>query len=201
MNTSPWFVNNFEYFEFECLKASIRDVIDCCHEHKYWTNYKRMAYSFERVQEIFAEKTTPLDATVYGFTPDKYPNISVFLHPNNNGLAVPGFFAYKSGNELYRIRGTTPSYPHNNGGYIQEVYVEKKLDAARLIRVMDDGRLIFYETGLPFSFEDQSFYKKRKVIDRFSMETALKYMECLGFPLCDEDLWINHGDIYVWHYS
>jgi len=204
MNTSIWFVNNFDYFEIQCLRVPIQEVINCCHRYQSWanwTNYDKIDYSFENIQRILDERVTPLDATIYGFTPKKYPNISIFLNPLSGGLAVPAFFSYKTGNELFRIRCVTPNYDCSTGSYIQEFHVEKNNAVVRLVRVLEDGRMTFYEDGVPLPFENLSYYKKRSIVDRLSMEIVLHYMECSGFPLCDEELWLHNESVYVWHYS
>jgi len=204
MNTSIWFVKNYDYFEFQCLRVPIQEVIHCCHQYQSWanwTNYVKNDYSLETVQMVLGEQVIPLDATIHGFTPKKYPDISVFLHPLSGGLAVPAFFSHKTGNELFRIRCATPGYDCSSGGYIQEFHVEKNNVVVRSVRVLEDKRMTFYEVGVPFSFENPSCYKKRRMIDRLSMETVLHYMECSGFPLCDEELWSHNESVYVWHYS
>lgn len=205
MNNSVWFMENLDEFEFECLNVSTQDVINCCNLSSAWKNYQVKDYSFEEIQQIMTEKVTALDAFVCCFSPDKYPNISIFVHPSV-GLAVAGYCASKLGIQKCSVRCTNRVWNKKesrnwNFGYIQEFCVEKDFPPTRLIRVLNDEPLNFFEMGIPYTFEDLALYKNKRIADRFNRVTALKYMEYLGFPLCNEDLWVNNSKMVVWHYS
>lgn len=79
------------------------------------------------------------------------------------------------------------SAPDDNrtyGACILEVYGPEPTDSLNYIRTVgvanDGGRWRFHTSGAPFSFEDLSAYKRRRIRDRFTHEMLANYLDALG---------------------
>ena len=139
------------------------------------------------------QKTPPIR---YGFSPVNAPDVSVFFEPRFSGLVLRAGGSRTGKTSVFSMRYA------KSDGYIcelredEESWRDSKL--LRLVRVMYDGRNVFWQEGEPYPFERVEQYSNRKVKQRFTLNDALDYLTQLGFPVRDADFLKPAGRLYRW---
>lgn len=151
----------------------------------------------EAFEELYpadpGQKTPPIR---YGFTPVSAPDVSVFFEPRFSELALRAGGSRTGKTSVFSLRYA------KSDGYICELREEEKSwrdsKLLRLVRVMYDGRNVFWQEGEPYPFERVEQYSNRKVKQRFALNDALDYLTQLGFPVRDANFLKPAGRLYRW---
>ncbi|MBQ7813055.1 MAG: hypothetical protein IJ387_01000, partial [Thermoguttaceae bacterium] len=132
----------------------------------------------------------------YGFSPVSSPDVSVSFTPRSNGLVLRAGGSRTGKTSVFNLRYA------KSDGYICELCETEKswrdFKILRLVRVMYDGRNVFWQEGEPYPFERVEQYSDRNVKNRFTLTDALDYLTQLGFPVRDANFLKPTGRLYRW---
>lgn len=82
---------------------------------------------------------------------------------------------------------------HNENGITSTYYLE---ESERVINAyFDSDKWFFYEKGKQMDFENPTYYKRRKISDRFNIDIFNEYIEKMGLKNIEE-LTLNAGKTY-----
>ncbi len=198
MNAEKSFsLENLDEFQLEIVRRPIEEIAAFYREHVKRVSCvelppEALAEAFEELYPADYRQKTPIR---YGFSPVSAPDVSVSFTPRFNGLVLRAA-SRTDKTSFFHLRYA------KSDGYIcelredEESWRDSKL--LRLVRVMYDGRNVFWQEGEPYPFERVEQYSDRKVKRRFALNDALDYLTQLGFPVRDANFLKPAGRLYRW---
>jgi len=58
-----------------------------------------------------------------------------------------------------------------------------------ILSYKDFNKWVFYQNGEILPFEEENFYRKRRIKDRLPNELIIKYLQRCGWDINDTDFW------------
>ena len=199
MNAEKSFsLENLDEFQLEIVRRPIEEIAAFYREHVKRVSCvelppEALAEAFEELYPADYRQKTPIR---YGFSPVSAPDVSVSFTPRSNGLVLRAGGSRTGKTSVFNLRYA------KSDGYICELREDEEswrdYKILRLVRVMYDGRNVFWQEGEPYPFERVEQYSNRKVKQRFALNDALDYLTQLGFPVRDADFLKPTGRLYRW---
>jgi hypothetical protein len=191
-------VSKLDSFSFAIIDCSIIKIKQYLENHHY--NY-RITYDNIGIEKFYFDTMylQPIKGTAKGlfYNPDIASDLTIVL---GNGRGSWGSLCNNISKNLLVDNIQIEINSENSDINRNQITM---YDGKKIIRsvqsILGDGnKMEFTQGGIPLWFENASYYKKRKIIDRINKEILIEYAYKLGIDLTNNDLFeTNKKSLYV----
>lgn len=187
-------IKKFNYFSFSVIHLSmerVRDILQTLYAEKLLLQ-KYLMYDeifdtdlFYTQQPAKGGKHLWKSAFYLPKNTTDEQKIIMFSNAHDGGITLVNRIAIEA-----RTSHITFSLSETDEGKNSMIYrdYERRERVVMTLRE-DQGKWVFFEKGNKLWFENESYYKRKKINQRLNMKILLEYCESLGLDLAHEDFW------------
>ncbi|UTC66187.1 MULTISPECIES: hypothetical protein [unclassified Treponema] len=191
-------VKKFRYFSFSYIYLSINEIesiLASLYREKI-SAHKYLMYKNKFNTDLFYIET-PLKGGRHlwkaaFYTPkiiNKPDNVVMFTNLEDGGITLANRIAIEG-----KSSHITFSVSNIDEGKNSFTYRDYQRQERVVMTLKDNGKWIFFERGSKLWFENELFYKKRKITERFNSKILLEYCNTIGLDIINIDFWESNND-------
>lgn len=153
-----------------------------------WQVHKKIINSKD-ILSFEIQKGLPKHRKLIIWEPELKQNTTIFLSNLQDGWhTLIHVLSTKFEIEVFQIQ-----HFDNKEDYICSLFYKKGQDE-RIVRVMYDGKLLFWANGHPLPCENLDFYYKKRIKDRFNLSILLEYMRYFDWYIESPKFWESNTE-------
>lgn len=187
-------VNGFSYFSFSIIYLpinSIENILQSIYQEKFLTE-RYIIYKQEFNTDLFYKKA-PLKGgkhlwKVAFYTPKNIKNTGftiMFTNLEDGGITLANRIAIEGKSSQITFSLSNDDEKGKNSF----TYMDYERQERVVMTFKDRGKWIFFENGNKLWFENELFYKKRKIVDRLNLNILVEYCSIIGLDILNNNFW------------
>ena len=191
------FINNKEQIVFSIFNTDNLDEIKLFLDENQKNNCKSFYKKLDIENDIVPERGGAHFPKVVFFKPVSACVTVQYSNYYDGWFTLSNYISEKIQKPFYLISFSNET--SNDQCFLFSLYQNGAVK--RMVRAMQDPKWIFYNDGTVLPFENEDYYKKRRINDRLNKDIIIEYCRKLKLDITNDDFWKSSEPALFYEYT